>query len=142
MVEIIQISDIHFGSEFREDYFDNVIQYIKDNKPDAVVCTGDIVHKGRYTQYQNIIPYIKRLKESTKHFMVIPGNHDAKNNGLIFFERFIAPRRSKMVLEEKNTIIVGICSAKDDVSIGEIGDEQLDYLGRMLNAESCDCRAI
>lgn len=135
MVEIIQISDIHFGSEFREDYFDNVVQYIKDNKPDAVVCTGDIVHKGRHTQYQNIIPYIKRLKESTQHFMVIPGNHDAKNNGLIFFERFIGPRRSKMVLEEKNTIIVGICSAKDDVSIGEIGDEQLDYLGRMLNAE-------
>ena len=135
MVTILQISDLHYGSEFRNSYFDNVAQYIKDNKPDAVICTGDIVHKGRYKQYQNVVPYIQRLKESTQNFLVVPVNHDAKNNGLIFFEKFIGPRRSKMVLEEKKTIIVGICSAKDDLSIGEIGDEQLDYLGRMLNVK-------
>ncbi len=135
MVEIIQISDLHYGSEFRDSYFDNVVQYIKDIKPDAVVLTGDIVHKGRYKQYQNIVPYIQRIKDSTQNFLAIPGNHDAKNNGLIFFEKFIGHRRSKLVLEDKKTIIVGVCSAKDDLSVGELGDEQLDYLGRMLNVD-------
>ena len=135
MVEIIQISDLHYGSEFRDSYFDNVVQYIKDNKPDLVVLTGDIVHKGRVRQYENIVPYIQRIKESTENFLVVPGNHDARNNGLIFFEKFIGPRRSKLVLEDKHTIIVGVCSAKDDLSLGELGDEQLDYLGRMLNVK-------
>ncbi|MFX1258295.1 MAG: metallophosphoesterase family protein, partial [Promethearchaeota archaeon] len=111
---------------------ENVIQYIKDHHPDAVICTGDIVHKGRYKQYESFVPILKRLKEIA-NFMAIPGNHDAKNNGLIFFEKFIGPRRSKMVLNNKDTIIVGLCSAKDDISKGEIGDEQLDWLARQFN---------
>ena len=37
-----------------------------------------------------------------------------------------------MILEDKNTIVVGICSAKDDVPKGEIGDEQLDWMGRQF----------
>ncbi len=132
MVNIIQISDLHFGSEFKDDYFDNVLQYIKENKPDVVICSGDIVHKGRYRQYQKFLPYLEKLKECANKIIFIPGNHDAKNNGLIFFEKFIGPRRSTLVLEDKNTIIVGICSAKDDISKGEIGDEQLDWIGRQF----------
>ncbi len=132
MVNIIQISDLHFGSEFKDDYFDNILQYIKENKPDVVICSGDIVHKGRYRQYQKFLPYLEKLKECANKIIFIPGNHDAKNNGLIFFEKFIGPRRSTLVLEDKNTIIVGICSAKDDISKGEIGDEQIDWIGRQF----------
>jgi len=47
MVEIIQISDLHYGSEFVPEYMENIIQFIEDTKPDVVVCTGDIIHKGR-----------------------------------------------------------------------------------------------
>ncbi len=132
MVNIIQISDLHFGSEFKDDYFDNVLQYIKENKPEVVICSGDIVHKGRYRQYQKFLPYLEKLKECSNKIIFIPGNHDAKNNGLIFFEKFIGPRRSTLVLEDKNTIVVGICSAKDDVSKGEIGDEQIDWICRQF----------
>jgi 3',5'-cyclic AMP phosphodiesterase CpdA len=142
MVNLIQISDFHFGSEFKDEYYDNMIQYIKDNRPDAVVCSGDIVHRGRFQQYQNFLPYFERLKEVSPNFMVIPGNHDAKNNGLIFFEKFFGPRRSTMLLPEKNTIIVGVCSAKDDMSTGEIGDEQLDWLGRQFKYSTLENRII
>ena len=68
MVEIVHISDLHFGSEFREDLIENIIGYIKDNRPDAVVCTGDIVHKGRVVQYRKFEPYVKRLKEISNFF--------------------------------------------------------------------------
>ena len=61
MVTIIQISDMHFGSEFIDEYFNNVIQYIKDNPPDVVILTGDVVHKGRYKQFQKFIPYLEKL---------------------------------------------------------------------------------
>jgi len=132
LVEIIQISDLHFGSEFVPEYMENIIKYIKENNPDAVICTGDIIHRGRVVQYKGVIPYIKRIKELSK-FMAIPGNHDAKNSGLVFFEKLIGPRRSRLIIEEKDTIIVGVCSARDDMAEGMIGDEQLDWLGRQFN---------
>ncbi|MHA2394388.1 MAG: metallophosphoesterase family protein [Promethearchaeota archaeon] len=132
MVEIIQISDLHYGSEFVPDYMENIIQYIEEVKPDAVICTGDIVHKGRLVQIKNFMPYLNRIRELSQ-FLAVPGNHDAKNSGLIFFERLIGPRRSRMLLEDKDTIIVGICSARDDMAEGRIGDEQLDWLGRQFN---------
>lgn len=132
-LEIIHISDLHFGSEFKEEYFENVIKYIGICNPDIVICTGDIIHQGRIVQYRGVLPYINRVKELSK-FLAVPGNHDAKNSGLVFFEKLIGPRRSYMSIPERNAIIVGLCSAKDDIAEGEIGDEQLDYCGRYLNA--------
>jgi len=132
-IEIIQISDLHFGSGFKEEYIKNVIKYIKLCNPDVVICTGDVIHKGRIVQYQGILPYINEIKGIT-NFLAVPGNHDAKNSGLIFFEKLIGPRRSYMHIEEKNAIVIGLCSARDDMAEGNIGDEQLDYCGRYLNA--------
>lgn len=132
MVEIVHISDLHYGSEFVPEYMENIISYITDNKPDVVICTGDLVHKGRVSQFHEILPYIQRIRNVTKT-LIVPGNHDAKNTGLIFFEKIIGPRRSRLIIDELDTLIVGICSPKDDMSEGMIGDEQLDYLGRCLN---------
>ncbi len=132
MVEIIQISDLHYDSEFREDCFENIINYVAENKPDIVVCTGDVVHKGRVVQFRKVLEYLNRIKDITR-FMAVPGNHDAKNSGLVFFEKIIGPRRSRIILKEKDAIIVGICSARDDVAYGEIGDEQLDWIGRCFD---------
>ena len=132
MVEIIHISDLHYGSEFVGDYFENIIKYIEETKPDIVICTGDMVHKGRIKQFKAILPYIKRIRDISP-FLAVPGNHDAKNSGLIYFEKIIGPRRSRMVLENKDTMIVGLCSARDDMSEGMIGDEQLDFAGRCFD---------
>ena len=132
MVNIIQISDLHFGSEFVPEYMENIISFIGDTKPDVVICTGDIIHKGRVIQIRKFLPYIERIRKITR-FLAVPGNHDAKNSGLVFFEKLIGPRRSRMLLPDKDTIIVGICSARDDMAEGMIGDEQLDFLGRCFN---------
>ncbi|MCK4778733.1 MAG: metallophosphoesterase [Candidatus Lokiarchaeota archaeon] len=140
MVNIIQISDLHYGSEFVPECMENIISYIKDSKPDVVICTGDIVHKGRVVQYKEVLPYFTRIKEIT-NLLAVPGNHDAKNSGIIFFERLLGPRRSRLLLEDKDAIIVGVCSAKDDIASGEIGDEQLDWLARQFN-KSLEDRVI
>jgi len=132
MVEIIQISDLHYGSEFVREYFENIIEYIEEIRPDVVICTGDIVHKGRVKQFKAILPFIERIR-AVSPFLAVPGNHDAKNSGLMYFEQIIGPRRSRMVLEEKDTLIVGLCSARDDMSEGMIGDEQLDFAGRCFD---------
>lgn len=132
MVEIIQISDLHYGSEFVPEYMENVIKYIAEANPDVVICTGDIVHKGRVAQFEGVLPYFERIRDITR-LMVIPGNHCAKVSGLVYFEKLIGPRRVRMVLDDKDTIIVGLCSARDDMSEGLVGDEQLDWLGRQFN---------
>ena len=132
MVNLIHISDLHYGSEFVPEYMENVISYIKEKKPDVVICTGDLVHKGRVSQFREILPYIQRIRNVTK-FLAVPGNHDAKNSGLIYFEKMIGRRRSRLVLDELDTLIVGLCSARDDIASGMIGDEQLDYAGRCFD---------
>ncbi|MHA2010282.1 MAG: metallophosphoesterase family protein, partial [Promethearchaeota archaeon] len=71
MVNIIQISDLHYGSEFVPEYMENVIQYIEEIRPDAVICTGDIVHKGRVVQFRKFLPYLDRIKELS-NFLAVP----------------------------------------------------------------------
>ncbi|TFG01968.1 MAG: metallophosphoesterase [Promethearchaeota archaeon] len=129
ILNLIQISDLHYGSEFREEYMENLIGYINDKDPDAVICTGDLVHKGRLSQFEGISSYLKRIKPK---LLIVPGNHDAKNNGLLFFEHTFGPRRRKMVIEEKDTILVGLSSVMDDLKDGEIGDEQLLWLAQQF----------
>ncbi len=126
MVELIQISDLHYGSnEFNEECLLNVIDYINDVRPDAVICTGDLTHKAKKYQYEDIAQYLADIKVPI--FNVI-GNHDVKNNGVVFFERYIGPRRWKINLNEKNTMIMGVRSPRDNTSEGELGDEQLEWM--------------
>ncbi|TFG01969.1 MAG: metallophosphoesterase [Promethearchaeota archaeon] len=130
MVELIHISDLHYGSrEFREDCLFNVIDYINEYRPDAVICTGDITHKAKKTQYEGIAAFLEKIKVP---LLIVPGNHDVKNNGLIFFERFIGPRRSTMKIEDKDTFIMGLRSPRDNTSEGELGDSQLDWMVQQL----------
>lgn len=130
MVEIIQISDLHYGSrEFYEDYLLNAINYINDLKPDIVICTGDLTHKGSKQQYEGIVKYIDKIKVP---LLNVIGNHDARNHGIVFFERFIGPRRNVIAIAEKDTFIMGVRSPRDNTSEGELGDAQIDWMYQKL----------
>ncbi len=127
MVNIIHISDLHYKDEFNMSYLDNVIKYINENKAsiDVVVCTGDLTKKGRYYEFEQLAPLLKRIEVP---FLAVPGNTDVKNSGIIFYEQFFGPRRSKMILKNKDTLIIGVSSCKDDLKKGEISDEQLKWI--------------
>jgi len=131
MVKLIHISDLHYGSsEFKLRYLENIIEYINDRKPDAVICTGDITHKSRKNEYEFISTYLKRIEVP---LLNVIGNHDAANNGVVFFERYIGPRRSTLVLKENDTLIMGVRSPRDNTSEGELGDEQLEWMMKELD---------
>ncbi|MGV9173089.1 MAG: metallophosphoesterase family protein [Promethearchaeia archaeon] len=130
-MRLCHISDFHVGSgDFVPEYLDNVINYINDYKPDLVVCTGDLVHKGRLAEYKEVIPYLDRIEPK---MMVIPGNHEFKYSGIILFENMIGPRCSKLILNDLDAIVVGACSGRDGMSDGEIGDEQMLWLSKQFN---------
>jgi 3',5'-cyclic AMP phosphodiesterase CpdA len=140
MVELIQISDLHYGSrEFKEDCLLNVIDFINDNRPDAVICTGDLTHKAKKYQYENIAKYLAEIKVPI--FNAI-GNHDVKNNGIVFFERYIGPRRWKINFNDKDTLIIGLRSPRDNTSEGELGDEQIEWTVNQLKNSDCNLRVL
>ncbi|GAB4310053.1 MAG: metallophosphoesterase [Promethearchaeota archaeon] len=123
-----QISDLHVGSgDFHEDRLDNALRFVDQRRPDVVVVTGDLTDKGRLAQFRLAKEKLSKL-ESSHRVVYVSGNHDTKNNGLIFFEQLFGPRRSVTVLEELDTIVVALRSPKQDVRDGEIGDEQLEWV--------------
>lgn len=126
MVEFVHFSDLHIGSgDHREEWIQATIDYINDSAVDFAVCTGDLTDKGRMEQFKQAA---RLLKEIEKPLICVPGNHDVKNNGLTFYEQLIGPRRSRTVLEDLDTIVLGIKSPKPDLREGEVGDSQLEWI--------------
>lgn len=135
MVHIIHWSDLHYGSrEFRDDCMLNVIDYVNDRRPDMLVNTGDFTHKAKKHQYEAIAEYLQNIEVP---MLNVAGNHDVKNNGIVFFERYLGLRRRTVKIPEKNTFIMGVRSPKDNTSEGELGDEQLEWMVHQL--KNCDC---
>jgi 3',5'-cyclic AMP phosphodiesterase CpdA len=125
-MDIVHLSDFHYGSpDFQRECLLSVINFINEKRPDIVVCTGDLTHKGRQRQYQKILEYLNKIEVP---FICVPGNHDARYSGLVFFERYIGARRSKVILEDQDAMILGLRSAKGDTSEGELGSEQLQWI--------------
>jgi len=61
-VEIVQLSDLHVGSQFREETFQKVIDEINLLKPSAVVITGDLTNEGLIEQYEKCKKMISQIK--------------------------------------------------------------------------------
>ncbi|MFX1236172.1 MAG: metallophosphoesterase family protein [Promethearchaeota archaeon] len=131
MLKILHWSDLHYGSSgFIEQCIERFIEYVNDVKPDAVVCTGDFTHKAKKNQYKEVASYLSRIEVP---MLNVIGNHDASNNGIVFFERYIGPRRTMLTLNHKNVVIIGVRSPRNNTSEGELGDEQLEWLIQQLS---------
>ena len=60
-MEIVQLSDIHVGSQFREKVFEKAIDEINSLKPEAVVITGDLTNEGLIEQYEKCKKWFPKL---------------------------------------------------------------------------------
>ena len=100
-VNILHISDLHFGMEYTQDYTETIkikrqitleklLTYFKDIdpkwKPEIVVITGDIGYKGLRRDYKAASKWIKKLlnklKLNSHHLIMCAGNHDRNIRGL------------------------------------------------------------
>jgi len=48
---IVQLSDIHVGSQFQDSVFDKVISEVNELKPDAILISGDLTNEGLIKEY-------------------------------------------------------------------------------------------
>lgn len=95
---VFHISDVHFGTENRA-ALNAVEQAVAREKPDAVVCTGDLTQRATHAQFAAARGWLDGLGVP---IVLEPGNHDLPYYNLI--ERFTDPfRRYRTVSEHLTT---------------------------------------
>ena len=127
-MEIVQLSDIHVGSQFRDEMFEKVIDEVNSLKPEAVVITGDLTNEGLVDQYEKCKNLISQI--NVEKIIPISGNHDYRNTGYLLFKKYF-PFRTENELGD-DTVLVTLGSARPDRDEGEVGHHQNLWLERTL----------
>ena len=115
---IAHLSDLHCGGPYFEAaLLDRAISEINALGPDMVICTGDLTTFGFKHEYQMARQYLDQL--NCDAFVVVPGNHDARNVGYVHFEELFGNRSS--VLKKGGVMVVAVDSTEPDLDHGQIG---------------------
>lgn len=131
--KIIQVSDIHFGEKtFSQDLKNNALKQIEDENPDLIIVSGDLTTNGYAHEYNDASTFLEEMKSIT-NVHVVPGNHDARNVGLIHFERLIGERKFIHIDKKGGFAIAGLDSSEPDINDGQIGTDQLLWLQSELD---------
>lgn len=126
-MKIVHISDVHFGFEHLRDKAEKAIRQINEIEPDIVILTGDIGLWGIHHEFREAYDVLSNLRSD---LFAIPGNHDARNDGLKYFELYFGrPRKS---LKTDNVVILGVNSTLPDTDDGYIGPHQREWVAKMV----------
>ena len=127
-MEIIQLSDIHVGAQFREQIFEKVIHEVNSLNPDAVVITGDLTNEGLKEQYEKCKTLISKI--NAEKIIAISGNHDYRNTGYLHFKKYFPFQRINEL--DDNVVLVTLGTARPDRDEGEVGYRQTLWLERSM----------
>lgn len=127
-MRLVQISDIHYGPQFRQSVFDKAVDEINSLKPDVLIVTGDLTENGIISEYEGAKRNLENIK--CEHKVYCSGNHDYKSTGYLLFKKFFEPKR---VMEFDDLVIVTVSTARPDRDEGEIGYRQLVWLQKTLS---------
>ena len=127
-LKLIQLSDIHVGSQFQESKFNQVIEEVNELKPDAILITGDLTNEGLISEYEKCKKLLSKL--TCKKIITISGNHDYRNSGYLVFKKFF-PFETVNELDN-DIVLVTIGTARPDRNEGEVGYRQNLWLERTM----------
>ncbi len=127
-MEIVQLSDIHVGSQFREEIFEKVIDEVNAIKPDTVVITGDLTNEGLVSEYEKCKDLVSKL--NVDKVIAIGGNHDYRNTGYLVFKKYF-PFQTINELSD-DVVLVTLGTARPDRNEGEVGYRQTLWLERTM----------
>jgi len=74
-VQLLHLSDPHFGGLAALDQIEALEQMLPDLRPDAVVITGDLSQRARHGEFQRARALVQTAAR-TAPVLVMPGNHD------------------------------------------------------------------
>ncbi|MFC1984168.1 metallophosphoesterase family protein [Chloroflexota bacterium] len=129
-MKIVQISDLHIsGLNFVPEWAENVLSIIDSVKPDVVLITGDLTDDGYAYEYDIVRKYIDRIE--AENVILVPGNHDARNEGYKLFEEIFQTRFP--IYADNKVMILGIDSTEPDIDDGRIGRGSYAYIRERLS---------
>ncbi|AKB83812.1 3',5'-cyclic-nucleotide phosphodiesterase [Methanosarcina barkeri 3] len=96
---------------------DSMLENINRSSPDIIVITGDLTENGLAAKYNGAKKFIDRIE--CKNKIIVPGNHDSRNAGYLFFEDLFKTRSTSGHFGE--VTIVGIDSSQPELDEGHIG---------------------
>ncbi|HET9938759.1 MAG TPA: metallophosphoesterase, partial [Gaiella sp.] len=133
---IAHLSDLHCGGPYFEvNLLERAISEINELKPDIVVCSGDLTTYGFKHEYQLARQYLDLI--DCDSFVVVPGNHDARNVGYVHFEELFGERNS--VTRVGWVTVVAVDSTEPDLDHGQIGRGRYRWIEEQFT-ESADLR--
>jgi len=130
---IAHLSDLHCGDpHFVPSLMERAISEINDLEPDLVVCSGDLTSMGFKPEFAEARRYLDRLQCDT--FVIVPGNHDARNVGYVHFEQMFGERNS--VLHVGGVTVVAVDSTEPDLDNGEIGRGRYAWIEEQFRSDA------
>lgn len=125
---IVQLSDLHVGSQFNSEQFSKMVSEVNEIQPDVVVVTGDLTNEGLVKEYEKTKELLSQLK--TKKIITISGNHDYRNTGYLLFKRYF-PFETINELND-DVVLITLGTARPDRNEGEVGYRQNLWLERTM----------
>ncbi len=125
---IVQLSDLHVGSQFQPELFETVVKEVNELDPDVIVITGDLTNEGLMKEYEKCKSLLTKF--NTKKIFSISGNHDYRNTGYLLFKKFF-PFETVNELDD-DVVLVTVGTARPDRNNGEVGYRQTLWLERTM----------
>ncbi len=125
---IVQLSDLHVGSQFLPEVFETVVKEVNELNPDVIVITGDLTNEGLMKEYKKCKSLLTKF--NTKKIISISGNHDYRNTGYLLFKKFF-PFQTVNELDD-DVVLVTVGTARPDRNEGEVGYRQNLWLERTM----------
>lgn len=141
MTRLLQLSDIHFGTE-DDDVVEALVAHVGALRPDALVVSGDLTQRATATQFAAARRFLDRLKVPV--LLTQPGNHDMPLFAV--WTRLLAPyRRYRRLFDDESAfehdtgslLLLGINSARNlRHKNGVLSDRQIARIAARLDAAS------
>ena len=132
---ILHISDLHFGRNVAAEPIDALARLITDVRPELVIASGDLTHRGLPEQHDRAADFLCGLDLPV---LAIPGNHDIPYT---FPQRFTSPwaefeRRwetTEPVYRSETVVAVGLNSVRPwRHQSGRVRPDQVERAAELL----------
>ena len=142
MTRLLQVSDVHFGTE-RPEAVQALLRLHADLRPDVVVLSGDLTQRATAAQFTAARAFADALGAAGSTVLAQPGNHDVPLYA--FWTRFLAPYRryrrrfgseDGFVHEDGSLVLVGLNSTRHTRhKDGEVSPAQVESVVAALEGD-------
>jgi 3',5'-cyclic AMP phosphodiesterase CpdA len=149
MLNILQISDLHFGPFFHPEVAESVLLSAAALAPDVIIASGDFSQRAKVQEFADARAFLDRLPKVP--LVVCPGNHDVPLYRV--WERIFSPHANyqKYITDQLNYVvrvpaatIVSLDSTAPlrAITNGRIREDQLEFARRELLNSPADAVKI